>query len=368
MIEDVLDPALIRLVISCVVLGAFIFTVIITCLSLVGWVKFAKPYQQNMLFSVLIVELVAVCLAGFKNNLNPSAVQSGLVVPMAEKLRLQSGELRIKTDLANALSRTLQAGPAVEVEPPSFTTGRSVLWVDDNPENNVWEREVLQRFGVDLVLSSSASDASGQLERRAFDTIISDMGRSNEPEVGLSFLGDLRARGDHTRFLIYTGQENADIYRDQATELGADEITGRPDELLEFVLRDLFGTLFSCNGQVITSGETQFCKNVNQDLQPFGYAYRHEPDSEDVAVVYEVTENIGPGFRGYATSDPQHQGPTRVIGYLSTENSDGHAIYQIVGGARICSVWNGVLVTSDQPENLRKYGGCTAELYGYTAD
>lgn len=37
---------------------AFAFTVVITCLSLPGWVRFADPKQQRKLFYTLIVEVV----------------------------------------------------------------------------------------------------------------------------------------------------------------------------------------------------------------------------------------------------------------------------------------------------------------------
>ena len=62
------------LVISYALVGAFLFTLLVTCLSLVGWIKFADLKQQRRLFGVLVLELVAGCLAFFFNflNLNPS--------------------------------------------------------------------------------------------------------------------------------------------------------------------------------------------------------------------------------------------------------------------------------------------------------
>jgi hypothetical protein len=47
-----------QLVIGWTVVGAFLFTTVITCLSLVGWVKFADAKQQKKLFSALILEVV----------------------------------------------------------------------------------------------------------------------------------------------------------------------------------------------------------------------------------------------------------------------------------------------------------------------
>ena len=66
--------AIIQLIIAYTLVGAFLFTVVITCLSLVGWIKLANSAQQQKLFSVLVVELVVGCLAFFFNflTLNPT--------------------------------------------------------------------------------------------------------------------------------------------------------------------------------------------------------------------------------------------------------------------------------------------------------
>lgn len=47
-----------KLVVGWTLVGGFVFTVFVTCLSLVGWIKFADPQQQKKLFQILIVELV----------------------------------------------------------------------------------------------------------------------------------------------------------------------------------------------------------------------------------------------------------------------------------------------------------------------
>jgi hypothetical protein len=56
---------IIQIVIAYTLAGAFVFTVIITCLSLVGLIKFQDSKQQRKLFYVLIVELVVGCLGFF---------------------------------------------------------------------------------------------------------------------------------------------------------------------------------------------------------------------------------------------------------------------------------------------------------------
>ena len=69
---------IISLAIAYTLAGAVVFTVIVTCLSLVGWIKLADSKQQNKLFYVLIVELIAISVTFFGGflNFNPVQVQT----------------------------------------------------------------------------------------------------------------------------------------------------------------------------------------------------------------------------------------------------------------------------------------------------
>jgi len=51
-----MDP-LMKMVVGWTLVGGFVFTMVVTCLSLVGWVKFANPSQQKQLFAALVLEL-----------------------------------------------------------------------------------------------------------------------------------------------------------------------------------------------------------------------------------------------------------------------------------------------------------------------
>jgi hypothetical protein len=66
-----------QLAIGYTLVGAFIFTVVVTLLSMIGLVRFADPKQQQKLFTVLIVELVVICVGVFGNlvRLDPGQVK-----------------------------------------------------------------------------------------------------------------------------------------------------------------------------------------------------------------------------------------------------------------------------------------------------
>jgi uncharacterized protein YcbK (DUF882 family) len=97
---------MLKLVIAYTLVGAFIFTVVATCLSMIGVIKFVNPRQQRKLFAVLVVELVTICLGVFANLLNLSPVQTAEKVqaPLAERvgeLKSDVAEQRTEIEAAN---------------------------------------------------------------------------------------------------------------------------------------------------------------------------------------------------------------------------------------------------------------------------
>jgi len=111
----------------------------------------------------------------------------------------------------------------------------TVLWVDDMPSNNVYERKALESLGVSFVLADSTDEAFEKLKRQSFDAIISDMGRPPDPQAGYTLLDRLRASGDRTPFIIYAGSRSPE-HRAESRRRGAVGCTNRPDELFDMVL------------------------------------------------------------------------------------------------------------------------------------
>lgn len=112
--------------------------------------------------------------------------------------------------------------------------GAQVLWVDDRPENNRFERQALQALGIDIDLSTSTEDALKDVGRRSYDLIISDMGRPPDPRAGYTLLDGLRMSGNMTPFVIYSGSRAPEHVR-EAREHGAVGATNVPQELITIV-------------------------------------------------------------------------------------------------------------------------------------
>jgi peptidoglycan L-alanyl-D-glutamate endopeptidase CwlK len=108
---------LIKLVIAYTLVGAFIFTVVVTCASLVGLIKFANPKQQSKLFYALIIELVTVSVGSFADilNFNPAGIANKIEAPLRAEVvearkgtdELQKGVLEGLQPEARALAKEL---------------------------------------------------------------------------------------------------------------------------------------------------------------------------------------------------------------------------------------------------------------------
>ena len=63
-----------------------------------------------------------------------------------------------------------------------------MLWVDDRPENNVYERQAFEEQGLHFRLALSTEEALQILKQEKFAAIISDMGRKEGPKEGYVLL------------------------------------------------------------------------------------------------------------------------------------------------------------------------------------
>lgn len=136
---------------------------------------------------------------------------------------------------------TRLASDAVEMVTPQVVRKASnscVLWVDDEPDNNINERHSLEAVGITFILAKSTEEALERIGGQSFDAIISDMGRPGDPEAGFTLLDMLRAARNNTPFIIYAGPAAIKL-RSKARQKGALGSTDRPNELFILTLSAL---------------------------------------------------------------------------------------------------------------------------------
>ena len=105
-----------QLAIAYTLVGAFVFTVVVTCLSLVGLVKFAIENQQKRLFQILIVELVIICVTFFAGfiEFDPKLVAETAKLEEAKKIRYTVNVLdQLNNAGVDTAALSLEVGAAV---------------------------------------------------------------------------------------------------------------------------------------------------------------------------------------------------------------------------------------------------------------
>jgi CheY-like chemotaxis protein len=142
-----------------------------------------------------------------------------------------------ETKIAQSSQEQVQFSQEQSQSERSSVSG-TVLWVDDHPENNTSERLSLEASGVRFVLAISTGEALEIMQGQTFDLIISDMGRSLDPQASYTLIERLRAGGDRTPVIIYSSSRySSNVAEAQAR--GAIGVTGSPTVLMSMVLAAL---------------------------------------------------------------------------------------------------------------------------------
>lgn len=170
----------------------------------------------------MIVGAVSLAAAATKEKAAPSSFEEVRVA-----MRGAAGKVLAGFQASEAASR--------EVEQDWHN---KVLWVDDRPENNVYERQAMESMGLEFTLALSTSEALRLLATQKFAAIISDMGRREGPREGYALLEAVRANDESTPYFIYAGS-SAPQHRREAALRGAQGTTNIAEELVEMVTRAL---------------------------------------------------------------------------------------------------------------------------------
>jgi CheY-like chemotaxis protein len=111
-----------------------------------------------------------------------------------------------------------------------------VLWVDDRPENNTYERQAFETMGLRFTIALSTNEAIERIEGNRYAAIISDMGRREGPREGYVLLDRLRKEGDGTPLFFYASSNTAEHKR-ETYEHGGQGCTNNAKELFEMVMK-----------------------------------------------------------------------------------------------------------------------------------
>jgi len=83
--------------------------------------------------------------------------------------------------------------------------GATILWVDDQPANNLPFRQLLRKLGAAVEPARSTAEALDLATDTKFDLVVSDIKRPNENEDGIKGLAKLRTAGVTCPAVFYVG-------------------------------------------------------------------------------------------------------------------------------------------------------------------
>ncbi len=110
-----------------------------------------------------------------------------------------------------------------------------VLWVDDNPDNNLAERHFLEANHIAVYTATNTEDALTLLTMYDYDAVISDMGRGGEALAGFKLIERMRDGRDRTPFFLYTIMPSA-AQRALLNERGGQGVAVTSEELYGLLL------------------------------------------------------------------------------------------------------------------------------------
>jgi two-component system chemotaxis response regulator CheY len=151
---------------------------------------------------------------------------------------LQNQVIALQRGLADGTSQA--SSQRAESELYVQGAGKAILWVDDRPGANAYERLKFEKDGYRIVQAISTSDALDRL-RSGFkpDIIISDMERAESgtrvADAGLQLLKEVRKDYQDVPFFIYTSTGSAQANRQAAVNDGANGITSSSVSLIQYV-------------------------------------------------------------------------------------------------------------------------------------
>lgn len=169
----------------------------------------------------------------FKNEENYVKMQMTAVASLTAATA-KSNVTTSETDIQKIVDAVRKSLPANLQEKNDWRN--HVLWVDDRPDNNIYERRAFESVGLRFTLALCTNEALDLLKRNKYVAIISDMGRREGNREGYVLLDAIRSQGNQTPFIIYTGS-NLPEHKQEAYEHGGQGSTNNPQELFQIVMK-----------------------------------------------------------------------------------------------------------------------------------
>jgi CheY-like chemotaxis protein len=164
--------------------------------------------------------------------------QNYVKMQMAVVASLTAATTKTEQTSTIELDRIVEAAQSIGSTRPVAGDGwrNRILWVDDRPENNVFERQAFEAIGLQFTLAMSTNEAFKRLATNKYAAIISDMGRREGAREGYVLLDRLRQQGDRTPLYFYASS-NEPEHKKETRDHGGQGCTNNAQELFEMVTK-----------------------------------------------------------------------------------------------------------------------------------
>ena len=100
-----------------------------------------------------------------------------------------------------------------------------ILWVDDYPSNNESIIKLFEDRGIQFDIAITTRQGVELFKRELYDLVITDMGRGNESDAGISLIEELRHLHCQVPIVVFASDRAIQRYGSEALRLGAFEVT-----------------------------------------------------------------------------------------------------------------------------------------------
>jgi CheY-like chemotaxis protein len=218
------------------------FSDVVDSLVGLGWVLLVVFVVWKLLPTIRMVVAsrdFTIKVAGTEISVQKASDQLGESV---DDLREQLSALKAQVE-AIVAAPAQPEGMAVSPIASGVPRLRRVLWVDDHPENNVYEAQALDRKDVVVDQVKSTAEALNALlhATNPYDAVITDMGRpqngQDNPRAGLEFIERMREEDTTTPIFVYASAPAVARWSEEIATAGANGATSSATELLEMLGR-----------------------------------------------------------------------------------------------------------------------------------
>jgi CheY-like chemotaxis protein len=155
---------------------------------------------------------------------------------VSEQQRSLISDLQSKVaEIRNHIGAPNPAQLSTKPTPSPIQQLSAVLWVDDDPKNNSYFIDTLNRMNVQVDLAPTTADGLAKFAAGQYSVVISDMGRREDGRynrrAGLDLLKVIRNYNAQIPFFIFCSERGAEENREEAMQLGANGITASATEL-----------------------------------------------------------------------------------------------------------------------------------------